>query len=71
MLLLRVLGRRCECYGEGFDLFDSDSARRLGDWIPLQALSQQQQLTAAVNIMKEELYAFRRDLSRLSTFTSS
>lgn len=30
------------------DLFDSDSAWRLGAWIPLQA-SSQQQLTDAVN----------------------
>lgn len=71
MLLLRVMGRRYKRYGQGFDLFDSDSAWRLRDWIPLRALSQQQQLTAAVNIKKEGLYAFRRDLLRLSTFTSS
>lgn len=40
MLLLRVMGIRYECYGEGFDLFDSDSARRLGGWIPMNASSQ-------------------------------
>lgn len=70
MLLSRVMGRNYERYVQGLDLFDSDSAWRLGGWIPLQVLSGQQ-LTAAVNSGSQKIYAFRYDPSRLFTVTSS